>query len=409
MNILYVTQNYLPFIGGIELQTQMAAQELSKRHNVAVAAGNFAPCVLPSRLGTLNNNLLAPSFADYHDETVPVHALTPSFANRLRMLPIAVRALPVVQRYAYHGLNRFGYRFYRAVYVPRLRKLMERADIVHATAAGYIGWAAQEAAHSLGLPFVCTPYVHPHQWGDGPDDVAYYRRSQAVIGLLESDRLNLAGLGVPEEILRVIGVVPVMSPTSDAAAFREKHRLADHPVVLYVGRMTPHKGFRAILQAAPEIWRHTPEARLVFVGPAEPEEAAEFAKADPRIVFLGRCSDQEKSDALAACDLFCMPSTSEILPTVYLEAWSQGKPVVGGRAPGLPELIEGNSAGIAVEQTAAAVAEAIVRILSDSALRESFGRNGLRLVRDNYSQEVVTGQLEALYLELTRTRVLQAA
>jgi len=407
MNILFVTQNYLPFTGGIELQTQMAAQALSRRHRVAVAAMNFAPCRLPKRLATLHNSLLAPAFADYRDGEVPVHALTPRFGERLRLLPIAVRALPVIQRHAFHGLSRFGYPAFRAVYVPRLRRLMAGVDVVHCQCGGYLGWAAAEAAHSLGLPVVCTPYVHPRQWGDGPDDVAYYKRCRAVIALLESDRQNLASIGVPESLLRVIGVVPIVSPTTDPVGFREKHGLADMPFVLYVGRMTEYKGFRAILEAGPEIWKHVPEARLVFAGPAGPAEAAAFENADPRILFLGRCSDQEKSDALAACDLFCMPSTSEILPTVYLEAWSYGKPIIGGRAPGLPELIEGSGGGETVEQASPAVAKSIIRFLTDPALRTWYGESGRRRVAQSYSVEAVTGQLEALYSELTETRVLQ--
>ena len=216
-------------------------------------------------------------------------------------------------------------------------------------------------------------------------------------------------LGVPEDLLRVIGVAPIVSPTADPAGFRKKHGLTEQPVVLYVGRMIDHKGFRAILEAAPEIWERVPEARLVFAGPAGLREAAAFENADPRVLFLGRCSDQEKSDALSACDLFCMPSTSEILPTVYLEAWHYGKPIVGGRAPGLPELIEDCGGGTAVEQTPAAVADAVVRFLSDGALRRRCSANGQQFVAASYSVEAVTGQLESLYLELTKARTLQPA
>ncbi len=409
MNILFVTQYYPPFTGGIELQTQMAAQELSKSHRVAVAAMNFVPCRLPRRLVTLHSSLLAPDFSSYHDGSVPVHSLTPSTRERLCLLPVAARALPVAQRHMYHGLNRFAYQAFRTVYVPRLRKLMEGVDVVHCTCGGHLGWAAAEAAHSLGLPVVCTPYVHPTHWGDGPDDVLYYKRCQAIVALLESDRRNLEGIGVPANLLHIIGVVPIVSPDADPAGFREKHGLADQPIVLYVGRMMDYKGFRTILQAAPEIWQHVPEARFVFAGPASPDEASAFDDADPRVVFLGRCSDQEKSGALAACDLFCMPSTSEILPPVYLEAWSYGKPIIGGTAPGLPELIEGSGGGVAVEQNPETVAEAAMRLLTNPKLRTQYGDNGRRLVEENYSRKAVSGQLESLYLHLTRMGIPQNA
>jgi glycosyltransferase involved in cell wall biosynthesis len=88
---------------------------------------------------------------------------------------------------------------------------------------------------------------------------------------------------------------------------------------------------------------------------------------------------------------------SEILPTVYLEAWSLGKPVVGGRAHGLPELIEGNDAGVAAEQTGEAIAAAIIRILTNAEIAERYGANGKALVAAKYSVRAVTSQLLQLY------------
>ena len=86
------------------------------------------------------------------------------------------------------------------------------------------------------------------------------------------------------------------------------------------------KGAPAILAAAQSVWQKQPEARFVFIGPASPVEQEMFKSCDSRILYLGRVDPQEKADALAACDIFCMPSMSEILPTVYLEAWSLGRP-----------------------------------------------------------------------------------
>jgi glycosyltransferase involved in cell wall biosynthesis len=103
---------------------------------------------------------------------------------------------------------------------------------------------------------------------------------------------------------------------------------------------------------------------------------------------------------LAACDVFCMPSMSEILPTVYLEAWSMGKPVIGGLAHGLRELVEGNAAGLTVGQDPAQVADAVVRLLTDAALRERFGAAGQALVARKYSVAAVTSALVELYRQL---------
>lgn len=398
---MLVAQNYQPFVGGVETQARMFAQVLARKHRVCVASGNFVPSRLPPRLAMLHTNLLTPSFPGYDDGGVPVHSLTPTPVQRLRMLPIAVRALPVIQRHAYHGLNRFGYKAFRAAHLPRLRTLTQGKDVVHSLAGGYLGWTAQEAAAERKIPFVCSPYVHPHQWGDGPEDIAYYQRSQAVVALLETDRNYLASLGVPDESLRVVGVVPDLLPAADPAGFRQRHGLGDAPVVLYIGRMMPQKGAKALLESAQAVWARVPETRFVFIGPGDAASAAWFENCDPRILSLGKVSAQEKCDALAACDLFCMPSTSEILPTVYLEAWFYGKPVVGGKADGLPELVEGNSAGVTVTQSPAEVAAALTTLLLDPEKREIMGRNGKSLVQRCYTEDAVVGTLEAIYEEMT--------
>ncbi|HZO87539.1 MAG TPA: glycosyltransferase family 4 protein [Chthonomonadaceae bacterium] len=402
MRILIVAQNYYPFVGGVETHARQVARELSKAHQVHIAAVNFAPCRLPKRLAMLHTSLLAPAYQSYQDGDVPVHALTPSLLDRLRMLPISARAIPRLQRLAYHELNRFGYRWYRPVFQPRLERLMQGVDVAHSLAGDYLGWTAQAAAQARGIPFVCTPFVHPHQWGDGPEDVEYYQRAQAVIALVETDKRYLCSLGVPAEKIQVIGVSPELPPSCDPEGFRRRHGLEGKPLVLYVGRMMAQKGARAVLAAAPLVWHQMPEAHFVFIGPAERGTESWFADADPRVLSLGRVSLQEKADALAACDVFCMPSLSEILPTVYLEAWSLGKPVVGGRAEGLPELVEGNGAGLAVGQQPEEIAAALLRLLRDSELRRCLGERGKALVARSYSVPAVTGALLALYRRLCR-------
>jgi phosphatidylinositol alpha-1,6-mannosyltransferase len=401
MRILIVAPNYHPFIGGVEKDARLIAHELSKQHQVSVAAGNFKQKNFPKRLAVLGSSLLVPSYPSYQDGPVFVHSLTPRPLDRMRMLPIAVRCVPKLCSVAYHSLNRFGYPWYRRVYLPRLLALIGDKDVVHSLAGGYLGWTAQEAAKRAGVPFVCTPYVHPHQWGDGPEDIAYYQKADAVIGLVETDRDYLVSIGVPREKIHVIGVPPELPESADPEGFRKRHGLEGVPMVLYVGRMMPQKGARAVFESAPLVWKRFPEARFVFIGPGTVDW---FQGADPRIVFLGKVSLQEKADALAACDVFCMPSLSEILPTVYLEAWSYGKPVVGGMAHGLPELVEGNEAGINVSQEPKEIADALIKLLANPELGARFGERGRQLVCQKYSVGAIAQALEELYANLMASR-----
>ena len=397
MNIYLVAQNYHPFVGGVETHVRQLARELARADTVSVAAVNFATSRLPARLQVLHTSLLAPQSEGYLDGDVPVHALTPTWTDRVRMLPIGARAIPRLQRYAYHALTEFGYRWYHTVYFPRLLDLMRSADLVHSLAGGYLGWTAQAAARELEIPFVCTPFVHPHQWGDDPASVAYYQRADAVIALVESDRRYLLSLGVPATKLHTVGVAPELPAAADPKGFRQRHGLAGAPLVLYVGRMMAQKGARSVLDAAELAWEKHPDTRFVFIGPPSTESSDWFTNADRRILHLGPVSLQEKADALAACDLFCMPSTSEILPTVYLEAWSYGKPVIGGTADGLAELVEGNGAGIAITQRPQAISQAIVMLLDDSDERAQMGQRGKALVERCYSLRAVVDAHRSLY------------
>lgn len=397
MNILVLAQGYYPILGGVETQTRLVVHELSKRHHVEVAATNFGDAGIPHRLRMLGDSVLLPDHDDFVDEGVQVHALTPTWWERLRMAPIAVRAIPRLQRYYYHELKAFGYEWFKGVFEPKLRALLTDVDVVHCVAGNYLGWLGQEVAEDMGIPFVWTPYVHPGQHGDDPTSVAHYKRADAILALLETDREQLKDLGVPEDIIHLYGVVPLLPDTTDPDGFRTRHDLGTAPIVLFVGRMEEYKGVPTILDAAERVWSDHPDTHFLFVGSADSDALSRFENTDSRIQYLGRVSEQEKADALAACTVFCMPSTHEILPAVYLEAWSYAKPVVAGPAHGLDTLVEGNGGGVVVDQQPDAVASALTGLLDDPDRRETMGRNGQELVQERYSTEALVQILERVY------------
>ena len=398
MKIFFVAHRYHPFVGGVETQTRMVVSELSVRHHVEVAALTFRDVAMPDRLRVLEDSVLVPSYDSYDDGGVQVHSLTPSWSDRVRLSPIMVRAFPRLQRYYYHSLKVFGYRFFRSVFVPRLRRLMKGFDVVHSVAGNYFGWAAQQAASDLGIPFICNPYVHPGQHGDDADSISYYNRSDVVFALLETDRKILLELGVAPQRVQLAGVVPLLPEQTNPRAFRLKHGLGEAPIVLFVGRMMDYKGVSTILEAAPAVWVALPNVQFVFIGPASELRVREMAETDDRVHYLGRVDEQEKADALSACDIFCMPSVHEILPAVYLEAWTYARPVIGGPAPGLAELIEGNDAGVVVEQEPSALAGAIMDLVADPERRQKFGEHGRNLVEGRYSKQALVGTYEQAYV-----------
>jgi glycosyltransferase involved in cell wall biosynthesis len=373
------------------------ASDLARRHSVTVAAANFSQPNVHPRLSVLADSLLVPHHESFSDGDVPVISLSPTLGQRLLQVPITVRAIPVLRRYFYSALQSFGYFWYRLAFLSQLRKIIREVDVVHSVAGGYLAWVAQEAARAEGKAFACTPYVHPGGYGDDKRSMSYANRSDAVFALLETDRKMLSGLGVDINKIHLSGVVPLLPESADPSGFRSKHGIGDAPMVLFVGRMVGYKGYGALLKAALLVWSKLPETQFVFVGPGGDSAADEFHDDGGRVHCLGRVSEQEKADALAACTVFCMPSIFEILPAVYLEAWSYGKPVLGGMANGLPELIEGNGAGLVSTQDENELATKLLTLLLDLDMATSMGSRGKELVEQRYSVESVVRSLETVY------------
>lgn len=116
--------------------------------------------------------------------------------------------------------------------------------------------------------------------------------------------------------------------------------------------------------------------------------------------------EQTKADALAACDIFCMPSDSESIGIVYVEAWPYGKVVIGGPAPAACELIQDGVGGLYIAQTEDAIAEAVVRLRDDGDLRRRLREAGRQKQRERFTWDAVLVAREAALLKGSRaTRV----
>jgi len=398
VKILLIAQRYPPFVGGVEVHVmQISRAFLAAGHHVSIAAANFAPYKGSKRLAILFDSLLTPAHDDFDDNGIPVSAICPRTAiDRLMLLPCAIRAIPILRK-DFARMQSVGYLFFRSLYWKRAVALVSQCDVVHSLANGLLGWLFRDAAEACGKPFINTPFVHPDQWGDAAADVRYYKKCDRVIGLVQTDSDYLISLGIEPRRVSTIGVSPDLPASTNPTSFRERHNLGAAPLVVYVGRMMAQKGAAAVVEAVAAVSEALPDVQFVFIGPGSDQEVRVFDNTPSNVHYLGKVSAQEKADALAACHVFCMPSMSEILPTVYLEAWSLGKPVVGGRAHGLPELIEGNDAGVAAEQNGSAVADAIIRVLKNGDIAARYGANGAALVAAKYSVRAVKTQLLQLY------------
>jgi glycosyltransferase involved in cell wall biosynthesis len=108
------------------------------------------------------------------------------------------------------------------------------------------------------------------------------------------------------------------------------------------------------------------------------EQYAELLAKIParNIRDLGVPDEIKKADAIAACDVFCLPSAHESFGIVYVDAWSYSKPVVCGTAPACREFIANGRTGFWASQVPEELAEKLTLLLQNPDVRAAMGKAG---------------------------------
>jgi glycosyltransferase involved in cell wall biosynthesis len=392
MDITYINTKYHPASGGVETHMHELVKTLSKTHQIKV----ITQICDDRKTNFTSTNIFAPKFKPYQDNGVWVYSINPTFYERLRLLPVMVNLIPKLRRYYYEELKVFGLRYFMNVFKPKILNLASGSDIIHSFGAEYLGITAQQVAKELKIPFVITPFVHPGFWGDDEINIKMYKNADAVISLLNTEKKFLVSKGIDKAKIHVIGVAPQIS--KNLIDFRKKYKILGK-MILFIGIKREYKGYKELLEATKLVWEDEPDTYFVFIGPRTKSSDKLFAKyKDFRIIELGKVSLEEKTSALASCDIFCMPSISEILPTVFLEAWHFEKPVIASDIPTCKELVE--DAGLTVKQSKSEIANAILTLLKDKNLRIKLGKAGRGKVIENYTQEKIANKLKGVYNSL---------
>jgi glycosyltransferase involved in cell wall biosynthesis len=174
-------------------------------------------------------------------------------------------------------------------------------------------------------------------------------------------------------LVRALGVEPaaIFPSYTDAEAFLERPPapLPERPRALFVGVLERYKAFDTLMAA----WRlaaaRVPDATLHVVSDGSLRHLL-----TPDVEWSPRLTAEEVAAAMDDCWVFCLPSRSEGLPRVALEAAARGRAIIGGNRAGIPDVVEDDVNGFLVDpDDADELAELLVRILSDRALAERLG------------------------------------
>jgi glycosyltransferase involved in cell wall biosynthesis len=175
-------------------------------------------------------------------------------------------------------------------------------------------------------------------------------------------------------------------------------------IVGAAGRLSVEKGFAVLVDAAGRVLREDPAAGIVLFGDGPLREALseQIRKAGlaRRFVFAGFRSDLDRY--IPWLDVMVLPSFTEGLPNVVLEACAAGVPVVATAVGGTPEVIEdGENGYLTPPGDAKTLAGSLLAILDSDDLGRGMGASGRRRAREEFTFETQAIQYLRLFGELT--------
>jgi phosphatidyl-myo-inositol alpha-mannosyltransferase len=209
--------------------------------------------------------------------------------------------------------------------------------------------------------------------------------------------------------MEALGTDAVEIPNGvDVDSFASAPRLDGYPrpgkTVLFLGRYDePRKGMAVLLDALPRVVGRFADAQLLIVGRGDEDELrGQTSGLTEHLRFLGQVDDAGKASAMRSADVYCAPNTGgESFGIVLVEAMAAGTPVVASDLDAFRRVLRGGECGRLVpvgppDLQAAALADALIEVLEDDALRERYVAAGLAAVR-RYDWSVVAGQIMRVY------------
>lgn len=192
------------------------------------------------------------------------------------------------------------------------------------------------------------------------------------------------------------GVDPTLTlPLRRRGNHAKKYNLDDKIVLFTICRLIKRKGVDKAIEALPAVLKEAPNLVYVVAGEGEDKDyLCHLAqKAQGRVVFLGKISEEEKWAWLDLCDIFIMPTREEDgnfdgFGIVYLEANLAGRPVIAGNSGGVREAVEDGVSGLLVDpESTEEIKNAIIKLTRDKDLREKLGQQGRERAIKNFSWE----------------------
>jgi glycosyltransferase involved in cell wall biosynthesis len=274
---------------------------------------------------------------------------------------------------SWHG--EFCHRSIRPAFQSAVKEF--QPDVVLSSWAYPDAWAALKLSREAGLPMVAKVHgsdvlLLSNEGSRRRLTTDALRGADAVIAVSQQLADKTVDLGVEANRVHVVynGIDPSIFFPGKAAEARQKLQLSNEPLLLFVGNLAPVKNLPVLIDACAELRERNIsfQCRLIGQGALQSElnRRIHAAGLDERMKLIGPRPLEELPDWYRAASLLVLPSRSEGIPNVILEALACGVPVVASRVGGIPEILPRQS--LVDPNNPMALAEAIQDMLFDPVI-----------------------------------------
>jgi glycosyltransferase involved in cell wall biosynthesis len=273
-------------------------------------------------------------------------------------------------------------------------------DVVHYQ--GFHPWLDLALPLWHRYPLVCTVHdFRPHP-GDKlsqktPFWVEMFVRRRADQLIVHSEHVRKLMAQQLDGVSENISLMPHIQIGQELAS---PERQDNENLILFFGRIWEYKGLEYLIRAEPLISARVPDVRIMIAGQGEDFSRYAHLMVHPQrfIVHNEFISQERVVEYFRRASIVVLPyieaSQSGVIPLAY----SAGKPVVATTVGGLPEMVEhGRTGYLVAPRDAGQLADALVRLLLDPALRRQMGANAKHKIERECSPETIAQKTLEVY------------
>ncbi|MBD3191347.1 MAG: glycosyltransferase [Candidatus Heimdallarchaeota archaeon] len=184
--------------------------------------------------------------------------------------------------------------------------------------------------------------------------------------------------------------------------YHKKFAQEEEQIVGYIGRLVPEKGVDVLLGAVRLVLNQQPNTKFVIAGEGwhrgELERIAKELAIEDNVFFTGYLPDEDFLPFFNVSDVLVIPSTYEPFGIVALEGMATNTPIIVSDVGGLSEIVDHQWTGLKIPpRNSHALADAIIRLLSDKSLRKKIVKNAREKLKHVYDWEIIADQTIEIY------------